>query len=131
MLLLPAPTVFIAILLGALIRPPRRSLFTLELSDTHRARQVGALGLVGMVLALNGIGEIGAMAVFSESRKPAMLEWAGRLDPGNYRIQMLLGYQWRNRGRCDRARPHAEAARALYPNHPAPRQLLALCRRSR
>ncbi len=129
-LLLPAPTVFIALLLGALIRPPRRSVLTLELSDASRSRLAGAVALAGMLLVIHGIGQIGAMAVFSDSRKPALLEWAGRLDPGNYRIQMLLGYEWQNRGRCDRARPHAEAARALYPNHPAPRQLLAVCRRA-
>lgn len=127
-LLLPAPTVFIALMLGALIRPPRRSLLTLELSDAHRTRLVGGLALVGMLLLLHGVGQIGAMAVFSGSDKPALHEWASRLDPGNYRIQMLLGYEWRNRGRCDRARPHGEAARALYPNHPAPRELLAGCK---
>jgi O-antigen ligase len=127
-LLLPAPTVFIATLLGALIRPPKRSVLTIELSDSQQARVAGAVALVGTLLVLRGIGQIGAMAVFSGSRQPAMREWAGWMDPGNYRIQMLLGYAWRDRGRCDRARPHAEAARALYPNHPAPRQLLAACR---
>jgi O-antigen ligase len=127
-LLLPAPTVFIGTLLGALIRPPKRSVLTIELSDSQRARLAGTVALVGTLLVLRGIGQIGAMAVFSGSRQPAMREWAGWMDPGNYRIQMLLGYAWRDRGRCDRARTHAEAARGLYPNHPAPRQLLAACR---
>ena len=67
-------------------------------------------------------------AVRSSSEKLGTLEWAARLDPGSYRIQMLLGYAWRNHDRCDLARPHAEAARELFPNHPAPRQLLAACR---
>jgi O-antigen ligase len=130
-LLLPAPTVFIAALLGALIRPPRRSLFTIQLSDMRRARLAGAVALLGTLLTIQSIGQIAAIAVFSGGRGPATLEWAGRLDPGNYRIQMLLAYEWRNRGHCDRARPHAEAARRLYPNHPAPRQLLAACRKRR
>jgi O-antigen ligase len=129
-LLLPAPTVFIAALLGVLSRPPRRSLFTLDLSDPCRGRLAGAVALLGTLLAIQSIGQIGAMAVFSGGRKPAMLEWAGRLDPGNYRIQMMLAYEWRNRGRCDRARPHAQAARELFPNHPAPRQLLGACKKA-
>ena len=126
-LLLPAPTVFVGALLGALIRPPRRSLLTLQLSDLLRPRLAGGVALVGTLLTVQSLGQIAAMAVFTGSGKPATREWAARLDPGSYRIHMLLAYEWRNRGRCNRARPHAEAARMLYPNHPAPRQLLAAC----
>jgi len=126
-LLLPAPTVLTATLLGALVRPPRRAVRIVELSDVRRARLIGAVALVGMLLVVRTVSQLGAMAVFSSGEKMGTLERAGRLDPGSYRIQMLLGYAWRNRGRCDLARPHAEAARALLPNHPAPRQLLAAC----
>ena len=126
-LLLPAPTVLTATLLGALVRPPRRAVRSIELSDVRRTRLVGAVALVGMLLVVRTVSQLGAMAVFSSGEKMGTLERAGRLDPGSYRIQMLLGYAWRNRGRCDLARPHAEAARALLPNHPAPRQLLAAC----
>jgi hypothetical protein len=83
--------------------------------------------LFGTLLVVRGVGQIAAMAIFTGGL-PATREWAGRIDPGNYRIQMMLGYSWRDRGRCDRARAHAEAARALFPNHPAPRNLLAACR---
>ncbi len=127
-LLLPAPTVFTAMLLGALVRPPRRAVRTVELSDARRARLASAVLLTGTVLVLRTVSQLGAMAVFSSSEKLGTLEWAARLDPGSYRIQMLLGYAWRNHDRCDLARPHAEAARELFPNHPAPRQLLAACR---
>jgi hypothetical protein len=127
-LLLPAPTVFAATLLGALSRPPKRTVMTLDLSDRRWARLAGAVALVGTLLVVRTSSQLAAMAVFSSSEQPATLEWAARLDPGSYRIQMLLGYAWRNRGRCDLARPHAEAARRLFPNHPAPRQLLATCR---
>jgi hypothetical protein len=126
-LLLPAPTVLTATLLGALVRPPRRAVRTVELSDVRRARLISAVALVGMLLVVRTVSQLGAMAVFSGGERMGTLERAGRLDPGSYRIQMLLGYAWRNRGRCDLARPHAEAARALLPNHPAPRQLLAAC----
>jgi len=127
-LLLPAPTVFTAILLGALIRPPKRSVLTIELSDAQRTRAIGAVVLLGTLLVVRGVGQIAAMAIFSGGQAAATREWAARIDPGNYRIHMLLGYSWRERGRCDRVRAHAEAARALFPNHPAPRELLAACR---
>ena len=39
----------------------------------------------------------------------------------------LLARAWARAGRCDRAIPHATAARDLYPNHPAPAQLLRAC----
>jgi hypothetical protein len=40
---------------------------------------------------------------------------------------MLLARAWARAGRCDRAIPHATAARKLFPNHPAPIQLLRAC----
>ncbi len=48
------------------------------------------------------------------------MESALTIDPGSYRIRMLLGRAWARAGRCDRAVPHANAARELFPNHPAP-----------
>jgi hypothetical protein len=74
-LLLPAPTVFIAALLGALIRPPRRSLFTIQLSDMRRARLAGAVALLGTLLTIQSIGQIAAIAVFrgGRGRQP----WSG------------------------------------------------------
>lgn len=127
-LLLPAPIVFIAILLGALHRPPKRTLLTIRLSDAGRTRSLGALVLAGTLLAVRGTGQMAAMAVYSDARTLGTREWAAYIDPGNYRIRMLLAYAWRDRGRCDRARLHARAALLLLPNHPAPRQLLAACR---
>ena len=55
------------------------------------------------------------------------MELAAAIDPGSYRIHMLLGRAWARAGRCDRAIPQATAARNLFPNHPAPRQLLRAC----
>jgi Flp pilus assembly protein TadD len=55
------------------------------------------------------------------------MELASRMDPGSYRIQMLLGKAWLERGRCDQARPHAQAARDLFPNNPSPARVLRAC----
>ena len=40
---------------------------------------------------------------------------------------MVLAQEYRAARRCDLARPHAERARALFPNHPAPKALLKAC----
>jgi Flp pilus assembly protein TadD len=59
------------------------------------------------------------------------LELAARLDPGSYRIHVALAQGWRRAGRCDRAREHAEHARDLFPNYPAPGAVLRACRKAR
>jgi len=40
---------------------------------------------------------------------------------------MLLARAWARAGRCERAIPLARDARRLFPNHPAPQQLLRAC----
>jgi Flp pilus assembly protein TadD len=52
---------------------------------------------------------------------------AAAIDPGSYRIRMLLARSWARAGRCDRAIPLARDARELFPNYPAPRELLRAC----
>ena len=71
---------------------------------------------------------LAAMAEFRGEGRGGM-ELAARLDPGSYRIQIALAQEWRRAGRCDRAREHAERARDLFPNHPAPTVVLRACRR--
>ncbi len=127
-LLLPGPTFFVWAALGLLARPPRRPVLELEL-NRRRAKRLAALTLAaGVVFAARSASQLGAMVAYGDSGQLAAMERAATIDPGNYRIRMLLGYAWRNRGRCDRARGHAERAGRLYPNHPAPKQLLAACR---
>jgi hypothetical protein len=82
--------------------------------------------LVGALFICRSAAQMAAMGLYSSGKRDAM-ELASRVDPGSYRIQMLLGKSWLERGRCDRARPHAEAARDLFPNHPAPARVLRAC----
>jgi hypothetical protein len=49
------------------------------------------------------------------------------MDPGSYRIQLRLAESYAHGRSCARARPHVAAARALFPNAPAPRHVLAEC----
>jgi hypothetical protein len=128
-LLLPAPAFFAWTAVGALAtsaRPIREVILT----PTGRRRLAVAVVLVGGGLLLHSASQIAAMAL-AGGRSREALELAAKVDPGSYRIHMLLATGWRAEGRCDRAQPHAERARDLFPNHPAPRVVLRACGRSR
>lgn len=128
-LLLPAPAFFAWTAIGALAtsaRPIREVILT----PRGRRRLTIAAAVVGGVLLLHSISQVAAM-VLAGSRSRERLELAAKVDPASYRIHMLLATAWRAGGRCDRARPHAERARELFPNHPAPHVVLRACRRNR
>jgi O-antigen ligase len=124
-LLLPLPTLFAWTVVGTLASSARP---VWELRLTRRARR-GALAAVA-VAGVTFVGQSGAqtlaMGAFDGGDRAAM-ETAARIDPGSFRIRMLLAQAWARAGRCDRAVPHASAARALFPNHPAPARLLRAC----
>jgi len=124
-LLLPAPTLFVWTTVGALAtsaRPVRE----IELTPALRRRLMLGVAIVGGLLVLRGGTQVVAMGLSGGGTRKEM-ELAAKIDPGSYRIHMLLAQEWRRAGRCDRARPHAERAAALFPNHPAPRALLKAC----
>lgn len=124
-LLLPLPTLFAWTIVGALAssaRPVR------EFPLTRRSRR-GALlfvALVGLLFLRRSAAQTIALGVF-DGRDRGAMERAAAMDPGSYRIRMLLARAWARAGRCDRAGPHAAAARELFPNHPAPGRLLRAC----
>ena len=124
-LLLPTPTLFAWTTLGALAssaRPIRQIPLT---AGTRRTVMIG-VALAGAVFLARSLAQTVAMGVFADGKRSAM-ESAVAIDPGSYRIRVLLGGAWARAGRCDRAVPHARAARAMFPNHPAPIQLLRAC----
>ena len=82
-----------------------------------------------MLVSGHSVLQVAAMRAYTGGKRPQARERAARLDPGSYRIRILLATDWQRRGRCARARPHAEAARALVPGVPAPRQVLRRCGR--
>jgi hypothetical protein len=82
----------------------------------------------GTLFSVRSASQLASMVVYGDEGRLGAMERAATFDPANYRIRMLLGYAWRNRGRCDLARPHAERAARLFPNHRAPKQLLSTCR---
>jgi len=128
-LLLPAPTFFVWTTIGALASTAR-PIRELPLQGAARRRVVAAVGATGGVLVLYALAQVFAMAIGSGGDRAAQ-ELAARLDPGSYRIHIALAQEWRRAGRCDRARPHAERARDLFPSHPAPHLVLRACRKAR
>ena len=124
-LLLPLPTLFAWTMVGALAssaRPVRE----FPLTRTARRGALAAVALVGLAFLGRSAAQTVAMGVFDGRDRDAM-EAAAAIDPGSYRIRMLLAQAWARAGRCDRAVPHAAAARDLFPNHPAPTRLLRAC----
>ena len=100
-------------------------------ADLPTDRRVAAMLLVtilGGLAILRSTTQVAAMAVFESSARTARMERAAELDPGSYRIRMRLADAYARRGSCRIARVHAESARALFPNAPAPKRVLAACK---
>jgi len=95
-------------------------------------RRLAALALVAVLGGLavtRSVGQIAAMGVFESSEHVSGVERAAALDPGSFRIHLRLAEAYARRGSCKNVRIHASAARALYPNAPEPKRLLARCGR--
>jgi O-antigen ligase len=123
-LLLAVPTFFVWTLAGALA-PPGTGGIEVE-AGVHRFAPA-ALFVIGLVIVARSALQVAAMATFSMSTRPSVLEQAALFDPGSYRIHTRLAQSYLGRGDCRRARPHARAARALFPNAAEPRRQLAQC----
>ena len=124
-LLLPVPTLFAAAIIGALAvaaRPIREIILT----STSRRWALAMAAVAGLLFVGRGAAQTLAMSLYDTGRLRTM-ELAAQVDPGSYRIHMLLGGIWLKAGRCDRAKPHAQAAQELFPNHPAPTRILRSC----
>ena len=124
-LLLPIPTLFAWTIVGTLASSAR-PIREIPLTSSSRRGLMIAVAVVGVLFVVRGTTQTIAMAVFDGGSRKAM-ESAASIDPGSYRIRMLLGRAWARAGRCDRAIPHATVARELFPHHPAPVQLLRAC----
>jgi O-antigen ligase len=124
-LLLPVPTFFGWLIIGTLTstaRPIREVILT----SVSRRWALGALMIAGLAFVGRSVAATSAMELY-ETGKTRTMELGSRLDPGSYRLHMFMAAVWLKAGRCDRARPHAESARRLFPNHPAPLRILRSC----
>ena len=127
-LLLPVPALAAWTLLGAL-SPPTRERKVVALGVGRRVLAMGAVAALGALALVRSASQLSAMSLFSTTSRVAALEQASTRDPGSYRIHVRLAEGYLRRGSCKRAVAHAGAARALMPNAPQPRRLLASCGR--
>jgi hypothetical protein len=125
-LLLPPPALVVWAAVGALV-PAGRVVRQIDLAKTRR-RWLQLVVLAGGVsFVVLSARKIQAMNIYTNGGTTAALDEAAKLDPGSYRIRMRAADAWLGRGICAKARPHALAARDLFPNAPAPKRLLAQC----
>jgi O-antigen ligase len=127
---LAAPTFLFWVLAGALLPRPEPAC-SVDLGRGRRWAALAAILLLCGGATARSAGQAAAIAVAGPGWSIPDLEQAVALDPGSYRLRMLLAQAWLRRGRCDRARPHAEAAAELFPYLPEPKRLAAACRGSR
>jgi O-antigen ligase len=127
-LLLPVPALVAWTLLGAL-SPPTRERKAVTLGVGRRVLAMVAVAALGALAIVRSASQLSAMSIFSTTSRVTQLEQASARDPGSYRIHVRLAEGYVRRGSCKRAIAHASAARALLPNAPQPRRLLASCGR--
>jgi O-antigen ligase len=133
-LLLPTPSLIAWSILGALagsLEPPPVARGDIRLPDSMRRIVIVIVVAAGGIAIVRSASQVVAMALYVAATRTGVndhtLELATRMDPGSYRIQLRLAESYAHGRSCARARPHVAAARALFPNAPAPRHVLAEC----
>jgi O-antigen ligase len=123
-MLLAAPTLIVWTAVGAL-RPPPRRLVTLP-EGAAQGMMWGAAGLGILFAARSALTALAILVAGSGTSRSALV-WASRLDPGEYRLHMLLARKPGREGACAAVREHATDARELFPYHEAPKRALRVC----
>jgi hypothetical protein len=86
----------------------------------------GAAGLGILFAARSALTALAILVAGSGTSRSALV-WASRLDPGEYRLHMLLARKPGRAGACAAVREHATDARELFPYHEAPKRALRVC----
>lgn len=122
-LLLGWPTLLVWTALGALWTPETAR--CVPAPAVLRAGVLGVLAVASLTASVRSLGQLAAMAIYSDDPNRAQLEMASSLDPGNFEVRMATA---RNYGRGEDGRcEHATAARNLFPNARSSRDLAARC----
>ena len=125
-LLLAVPGLFAWGLLGALL-PAQRELASIALPDGRRRAIILGVACAALLFALRSSAQGVAILVAGAGQSVGRVTWAARLDPGSYRLHMLLAGVPGARGPCSRVRVHGAAAHELFPHHDAPARVLRSC----
>jgi O-antigen ligase len=123
-LLIAVPTFFVWALAGALA-PPSEGGMSVE-AGVRQFLPVLAFAVVAIAV-VRSAGQLIAIASFSTNTKLAVLDRSASFDPGNYRIHTRVAQAYIARGDCTHARPHARAARNLFPSASEPKREIAAC----
>lgn len=125
-LLLAIPALYVWSLAGALLPvepfPKRRP-------ATWQSRTaVAALVLtVGTTLTWRSVQQVRAMELIAVWGRLSTRAEAAAMDPGSYRIQVMVAQSYRRRGRCTDAVPFARQAARLFPEAAEPKSILRAC----
>ncbi len=125
-LVLPIPALY-AWAAAGLLAPADSGGRVFELSGRGKLWLAAAVGGIGLLATARSTLQGAAMGVYEQSYRVADAARAERLDPGSYRIRILLAQRYYTKGDCGRTRVQAEAARRLFPEAPRPRNLLRAC----
>ena len=125
-LLLPVPALYVWSLAGALLPsepfPERRT-------AGWRSRAACALVVMalGAALTWRSVQQVRAMELIAVWGRLSTRAEAAAMDPGSYRIQVMVAQSYRRRGRCKEAIPFAQQAAGLFPDASEPRAILRAC----
>ncbi len=125
-LLLPIPALIAWSLIGALAAPSRERR-AIEITAPRRVMALVLVLALAGVIVVRSAAQLMAMSLYATSSKTTSLERASTMDPGSYRIHARLAQLYVGRGDCRHARPHANAAKQLFPSSPTARRLAAAC----
>ena len=121
-LLLAAPGFFVWAILGSL-HPAPREILAIDRPAAHRGLGV-LLAALGVVFTGYAGAQGTSIALAGDGSSVTRLRWASALDPGSFRLRILLAQRSRS---CAEARRHAERAYRLVPHHGEPRRILRRC----
>ena len=125
-LLLPTPSIVVWAAAGVLLASDSESTDAPRLT-ARRLVLAAAFAAFTYLACAYGARRIQAMRLY-EAGTSSAIEAALSKDAGSYRIQMRAADYFAGRGQCAKARPHALAARELFPYSPGPRHVLSQCR---
>jgi hypothetical protein len=125
-LLLPIPALYVWSLAGALVPvdpfPKRR-----PASWRSRAGLAALVLVVGAGLTWRSVQQVRAMELIAVWGRISTRAEAAAMDPGSYRIQVMVAQSYRRRGRCNDALLYARQAARLFPDAAEPKSIIRAC----
>ena len=125
-LLLAAPAFLVWSVLGAASGVGRRGR---DVTFPRAACATAIVVMLAVVASSTVRSATGIAAIVTVGNGATRAGWIGAaaLDPGSYRINLRVAELYAGRGQCASARAYARRALGLFPNAPAPRQVLSRC----